>query len=506
MSKRGEFMAPPKRIASAETKIELPVFETKLEAPVLEAPSKSDFTFQRLTLDTALFTDAIRKGFEKTTIFPEGIFFGPLTSDVTVKGRADWGYNNPNVGPAFFTSFGGGKFKTDGAPNANGYFLQAGFGVVRNKAPLLHLGNDDYHFNLGGGLQTLGLGLSLYNFDQVKGSPVLRLDAIDESSFINAKLGNFRLGLKLFTTQTGINFGGSDIPKVNGKFNNTKDYIPPSSIEPLSFTLSYDFDKTPVEAQNRETMYPGEVYTTVYDFAARRLSSHLTLQRAMWLVDTKTLLEAGVQGAQDSQGASSTARWGINLFELKTSLTYGGLAADLEYALLRANNQEKWILGGTELASTLGLCLHAGLGSKSDEGYLGNFSPRASKIACVNNVEAQALGFLGGFGLLGKPNGDSTDQTLFWVTHGVFLAVGVVGLVNYWRPFGKDPDSVAYNGGTGVIDPFKMPEDMDNRLLLGTLLTTPGVYAINSWLNLRNFKVGVAPLPDGAMGTVTITK
>lgn len=504
-------MAPPVGSATSDIPLKLDAIDaseeaTAVEAPLLDAPT-SKFGFHRLTLDAALYTDFFRKKvFEATTIFPEGLFFGPMTSDLTLKGRVDWGWNNPLNGPGFFTSFGGGKFKTDGAPNAEGYFFQGGFGVVKNKPALLSLGSNDYYLGLGGGLQTLGMGLSFYQFAGVDGAPVVRLDVIDESSFIHAKLGNFRLGLKFFTTQSGLNFGGTDIPKVNGKHNSTTDYVSPSSIEPISFSLSYDFQKVVEESKNREFLYPGEAYTTLYDFAARTFSNHLTLQRAHQLVDTRVLLEAGPQGSIDSPQASNTAQWGLRLFQLKTSLTYGGMAADLEKALLLADTKEKWILGGGKLATTAGLCLSI-LGAKQgDEAYPGNFSGRASKIGCLNSLEADALGFLGGFGLLGTPNGSENDKILFWTTHGIFLAVGVVGLVNYWRPFGKDPDSIAYNGGTGSIDPFKMAEDMDNRLLLGTLLTTPGVYAINSWLNLKDYKIGVAPLPGGAVGTLTITK
>lgn len=493
-------MAPPSGVKPASrTQLEAPIFN-ELEAPLFDISKKekSAFGVQGVTLNVSLFTDEIRDVFEASTLLPVGLFLGPLTTDITASGRLDFGYRDPRKGPSFFASFGGGHFQTDAAKNADGSFYQAGVGVVTREAPTKRWGNEKYSFDLGGGARALGVGISTYNYDSIDGSPVIRLDFIDDSPTASVRLDGFTVGFKVFAGQQGINFGGSPIAGCKGLLCSTADYVPGSSVEPLSFSLSYDDGESPSIDENRSSLNPGEVYTIMSEFAVQRISAHISLQGVSQLVDTRVLLEAGVQGSVGSESNATKARFGMNFFQTQQAWAMGDLAWDLNEALSLANSAERGLILGAEAATTLGLGLHAFVDS-AEEGAPGNFSQRASRILFYQTLEVQFLGILGGYDLLGDPNGSKSEKILFWTSHGAMAVAGVLGTIYYWQPFGDDPDSIAFNGGEGIIDPNKLNQDMENRFLWTSLLATPGFYALSAFLGIEDVTVSAAPMPGGAM-------
>ncbi len=494
-------MAPPSGVKPAfDAQLDALIFETDLQAPVFKSPKplESNFDIQSLTLNASLFTDEFRDTFEASTLLPKGLFLGPLTTDITLTGRLDFGYRNPARGPSFFASLGGGHFRTDAALHADGSFYQVGLGIVKREAPTKRWGNEKYSFDIGGGTTAFGVGLSFYQYDSIDGSSVVRIDFIDDSSIASVRFDGFTLGMKIFAGHQGINFGGSDIAGCEGQFCSTADYVPGSWTEAMSFSLSYDFGESLPLDENRKSLNPGEVYSIIGDLAVQRFRAQSLLQGVTQLVDTRVLLEAGVQGSVGSQDNAANARLGMSFFQTKQAWGMGDLAWDLKEALSLANSTERRLILGAEAVTTLSLGLHAFVDA-GEEGAPGNFSQRASRLLFYQNLEAQALGILGGYDLLGDPHGKNSEKILFWTTHGAMAAVGVLGTVLYWQPFGKDPDSIAFNGGEGIIDPNELNQDMENRFLWTGLLATSGFYALNAILAVEDVPVGAAPVPGGGV-------
>lgn len=496
-------MAPPSGVKLTS--------DTRLEAPILdeldnflanqgEAESKveAEFGLQGLTLDISLFTGELRDSFEATGIFPKGLFLGPLSTDITASGRVDFGYRDPRRGPSFFSSFGGGNFRTDAASHAEGSFFKFGFGVVKREEPTWRLGNEKYSLDIGGGTGAFGLGLSIFNYDDISGSPVVRLDFIDDSRTLSLRLDRFTLGVKFFSGSEGMNFLGSDIPGCEGKLCSTSAYVPGAWTEPVSFSLSYDFGERLEAEENKKSLDPGEVYTRISDFAVQRIRNQTRLQGVAQLVDTRVLMESGVQGAVDSRDLAAKARLGMSFYHVQGNWAMGDLAWELNQTLQLANSNERAIVLSAEAATSLALGLHAFV-DRGEEGAPGNFSPRASRMLFYQNLEVQALGILGGYGLLGDPEGSKNEKIYFYTLHGLLAAAGIVGTLLYAQPFNPDPDSKAFNGHEGIIDPNELNTDMENRFLWTSLLVIPAFYSLNAFLNLKNVNLGTVPLPEGGV-------
>lgn len=417
-----------------------------------------------------------------------------------------------------FLNIGGGNFYTkspDGRDIASGgrFILEAGF--LLNEEPALSFGNLGTGFL--GGHRAVGLGFNWYSIDN--GVPGIgQLSIINRSPFFQAMIptpiGNLTLGANLFSSNSGFMIGSSQVPGCPAGLSacSTQQVIPASNSVPLSIDVSLEPVNNPVLRRNYARLYPGELAPRITDLTTRQFSSFLSLQDVPRYSDTRLLLDATPTGSMASRDASSTVHVGMDLSFLSLMLSQGRYSADLAQAIRRANTLENVFLIGSQSVMNIGLWAVCGASpgypSGSDIlagrfGAITDFSGRAACIQAPVATEALGLAILDGVGATGDPNGSTGTQALFWTTHGIAAVVGLVGLINYTRPFGNDPDTIAFSGGTGTVRPSERLPAIDNRFRDNALLALPLTWAVFSYLNRRTpLTFDAAVTGNGAMATV----
>jgi len=288
--------------------------------------------------------------------------------------------------------------------------------------------------------------------------------------------------------------------------------VPNSTLVPLSFSFSLEPSSSPVLRTNYGRLYPGELAPRITDFTTRQLGDFLTIQDVPRYSNTRLLLDAAPLGSVDSASSSSTVRVGMDLSFLSLALSQGRYAADLGHTIRRGEPLDQGLLIASQAAMSAVLWGFCGASPDYPSGpdilagrfgAITDFTGRGACIQAPVQTMALGLGVLDGFGATGDPNGSTGTQALFWTTHGVAALVGLIGLINYVRPFGNDPDTIAFSGGTGVIRPSERLPDLDNRFRNNALLTLPLTWAIFSYLNRRTpLTFDAGPTQGGAQASV----
>jgi hypothetical protein len=522
-------MSPPDAsVVSSGTSSDLPVTDTPpASAPATQPPAAAgqpastppaDGPGSRFSLHTSheIATDAFAHLFEGTTLFPKGVL-GPLYTGYT--GRIGFDYRFSD-GLRPFLTLGGGNFHTEspaGRTVASGgrFVLETGF--LLNEEPALSFGNPGTGFL--GGYHQVGFGFNYYTFDAPNTPGLSQLSIINRRPFfqgqIPSPIGHFVLGLNLLSSSPAFPLSDSQVPGCPGGLTacSTQRVIPTSNLVPFSFSLSLEPNSSPVLRTNYGHLYSGELAPRIVDLTTRQISDYLSIQDVPRYANTRLLLEAAPLGSADSASSSSLARVGMDLSFLGLTFNQGRYAADLSQLIRRGDGVDKGLLIGSQAA--MNIALWAMCGTSADYpsgtdilagrfGAITDFSGRGACIQAPVNTMALGLGILDGFDAMGDPNGSTGTQAWFWTSHGIAAAVGLVGLVNYVRPFGSDPDTIAFSGGRGVITPSQRLPELEHRFRDNALLTLPLTWAVFSYLNRRSpLTFNITPSGDGAVGTVS---
>lgn len=488
--------------------------DTSAPADAASSPKKKDSDL-RVGFHTQheIATDGIARGFEASTIFPRGVL-GPLYTDYTGKFGIDYRFKDA-LRPYFI--FGVGNYHTEspeGRELATGMHYQLEAGFLLNEEPPISFGNAGTGFF--GGYHHVGLGLDLYSFNTEGVSTFPQLTIVNRRPFFQGQIptgaGNLVLGLSLLSSNSSFNLGDDKVPGCPEGLSacSTERVIPRANLVPLSLNISFEPESGFVLRTSAAKLYPGEVYPRIADFTTRQLTDFISVQDVPRYANTRLILEASPLGSVDSQSSSNLARVGMDLSFLSLTFSQGRYAADLGHTIRRGSGLDQGLLIGSQAAMVAALWAVCGTAAKYPSGNdilagkfgaITDFSGRGACIQAPVATEALGLALLDGYGATGDPH---SSPLLFWLTHVGAGIVGAVGVVNYIRPFGNDPDTIAFSGGRGVVKPSERLPQLDNRFRDGALLSLPLFWAIFSGLNRRTpLTLDVMPTGDGAMATAS---
>lgn len=458
-------------------------------------------------------SEILARGVEATTLIPRGIL-GPAFTGYTGRFGLDYRFSTA-LRP--YLRVGGGNFYTQSpSPSssrtiAEGGVFNAELGFILNEEGVV--GGD--RWALLGGHRTIGLGLNAYMFNSDVPT-LLQMSVVNRTPLIEGSIplerGALVLSANLFTSDPSLHLNDASVPRCMSSdyVCSNQRLIPQANSIPLMIQASWEMERSQRIPNNAGRFYPGELAPRILDLSTRQLGGFISMEDVPRYANTRALLESAPLGSVDSASASSLAHAGLSLSFMGLIFTQGRYAADFSQNIRRSQGWERAVLIGSQAATIGALWLGCGLSSewpsasslmRFEAGAFSDFSGRSACLQAPIATEAFGLGMLDGYGLTGDPN---TSPLLFWVTHGIAAAAGFVALINYTRPFGEDPDTLAFSGGRGVTPPSQHIQSVESRFRNNALLAAPLAWAAFSYFNRRTpFSAAVVPMQQGAMATLS---